>query len=1037
MMESTTEETEVELITASLLDNSESGSKCDLYNDRLADSCSKYNEELHSNIDPEGNFLNLIEKETSYYTDEMLCQTLRNTKGLSIIHFNVRSLNANFRKLDQHLSQLDFQFDIIAVTETWFSQNTVTNVFNMKGYELFYVSRNSGKGGGVALYINSSLKCKKVENKSVCSEENFECVTVELSMEGARNVIISCIYRKPGAPLERFTEALEELYSDIKKNKVLYICGDFNVDLLKQDTHSPTKLFFDTMLGLGLFPLINKPSRITSQTATLIDNIFTNEMKHEYISGLVINDISDHLPVFALYHYSIKKQKNISVRHYRKVDTESIQKLIDELDKEKWNEVYSQTNVNLSYEYFLRKFELLLEKYCPMSVTSSKNQNNMKPWLTKALINACKKKNTMYRKFVESKLQADEVKYKVYKNKLTKILKAAERHYYSEQLNMHKNNMKATWKILNEVIRGTTSLSKFPDSFFENNVEISNKKDIANRFNNFFVNVGPDLAARIEKPADVHIRDYLPDSNANTMFLSPVSENEMINLVGTFGHKSSLDCHGITMSIIKKLIVPIAKPLTHICNMSFNDGIFPDLMKIAKVVPLFKSGKDNIFTNYRPVSLLPQFSKILEKLFNKRLDTFLNRHDILSENQYGFRENRSTSLALMELVEDLTRSLDQRRHTIGVFIDLKKAFDTIDHKILLDKLHHYGLRGNANNWIRSYLENRKQYVKFENFESDYMAVRCGVPQGSILGPKLFIIYINDMCQVSKCLKFILFADDTNIFCSGDDLKSLSKMVTSELNNLKNWFDVNRLSLNITKTNFMIFSNSINTIDLKVEICNTSIDRVSVTKFLGVLIDDKLTWKKQIDHVNSKVSKSMFLLNRAKHVLNYDAMLTLYNCIVLPYLTYCCELWGNTYKSRLQNTIILQKKIIRIVHGAKYRDHTNVLFYNSKLLKLTDQIALNVSLVMFKAYHHMLPHKLQALFSKKTYDVDKMATRQINKFNIPLCRTTLKQMCISVQGVKLWNSLSEDMINNTRTIHSFKKRMKHMFIRGYDTPVIHL
>ena len=192
------------------------------------------------------------------------------------------------------------------------------------------------------------------------------------------------------------------------------------------------------------------------------------------------------------------------------------------------------------------------------------------------------------------------------------------------------------------------------------------------------------------------------------------------------------------MSLIKHIIVSLADPLTHICNLSFETGVFPEKMKVAKVVPLFKSGEKNVFTNYRPVSLLPQFSKILEKLFNKRLEKFLNKNKILSDNQYGFRENMSTSLALMELIEDITQSLDTHRHTIGVFIDLKKAFDTIDHKILLKKLSHYGLRGKSNDWIKSYLESRKQYVKLENCESNFMNAVCGVPQGSILGPKLFI-----------------------------------------------------------------------------------------------------------------------------------------------------------------------------------------------------------------------------------------------------------------------------------------------------------
>ena len=864
-------------------------------------------ENRFQNIDPENNFLTVIKKESEYYTNEVLCNTLKDMKGLSIIHFNARSLNANFQTLDRYLTQLKISFDVIAITETWFCENTVPSVFNIKDYDLYYVSRNGSKGGGVALYVKSTLKSKKIENKSFCVEENFECVTVELSLESSKNVIVSCIYRKPGTILDNFIENLEELYSRVK-NEVVYICGDFNIDLLKQDTHVPTKHFLDTMFTLGLCPLISKPSRITSHSATLIDNIFTNEMKHENISGLIINEITDHLPVFTVYGCKIRRNKEQPVVYNRKVDAESITLLIRELEMQSWEEMYAQEDVNSSYEAFLRTFKSLLDKHCPMSVKHIKKGAKQKPWLTKGLINACRKKNAMYVKYVRSKLQIDEQKYKVYKNKLLRILKNAERLYYNEQLMKQKNNMKETWRILNEVIRGTSVSRNIPDTFLRNKEEIQNKKDIADGFNDFFVNVGPNLASGIQKPVNVKVEDYLPDSNVGTMYLDPVDESEILNTVRAFGKKASLDCDGVNMSLIKDVIVPIAKPVAHICNLSFSSGVFPDLMKVAKVVPLFKSGKNNMFTNYRPVSLLPQFSKILEKLFNKRLDLFLNKHNILSENQYGFRKNRSTSLALIELVEHLTQSLDEHKHTIGVFIDLKKAFDTIDHKILLEKLYHYGFRGVSNDWIKSYLGQRKQYVRLENHESDCMEIKCGVPQGSILGPKLFIIYINDLCRVSNNLKYILFADDTNIFCSGHDIEKLSEKVTSELRKMKDWFAVNKLSLNVSKTNYMLFTNSKCSTDIQIQICNTDIERVNATKFLGVLIDDKLTWKNHIELVKSKVSRSVFLLNRAKHVLNYSAMLTLYNSIVLPYLTYCCELWGSTYKSRLNSLVLVQKKL---------------------------------------------------------------------------------------------------------------------------------
>ena len=523
----------------------------------------------------------------------------------------------------------------------------------------------------------------------------------------------------------------------------------------------------------------------------------------------------------------------------------------------------------------------------------------------------------------------------------------------------------------------------------------------------------------------------MPPRNKHTMFLDPVSDTEIINIIKSSASKSSVDCHNISMSLIKHTVEYIAKPMAHICNLSFETGIFPDLMKMAKVVPLFKSGKNNIFSNYRPVSLLPQLSKVLEKLFNNRLEKFLNKNNILSHTQYGFRENRSTSMALMELLEDVTQSLDKKMSTIGVFIDLKKAFDTIDHGILLRKLYHYGLRGVSNDWIKSYLQSKKQYVKIYYCESDPMNVVCGVPQGSILGPKLFILYINDMCNVSSLLKFILFADDTNIFCSGYDLQELSTLFTNELKKLKDWFAVNLLSLNVAKTNYMVFSKTNNVQHLKIEINNTEISRVNVTKFLGVLIDEKLNWKKHIGLVLTKLSKSMFMLNRAKHILNYDAMLTLYNSIVLPHLNYCCELWGNTYKTNLQNIVITQKKIIRIIHGVNFREHTNVLFHKSKILKFNDLVELNMSTIMYKAYYSTLPCNIQIFFSRKKYNETTVTTRQINTFVLPRSRTTLKSMCISTRGVKLWNSIDKKIIDNNKSFRQFKRSMKLSYLSNYD------
>ena len=302
-------------------------------------------------------------------------------------------------------------------------------------------------------------------------------------------------------------------------------------------------------------------------------------------------------------------------------------------------------------------------------------------------------------------------------------------------------------------------------------------------------------------------------------------------------------------------------------------GVFPSKMKIAEVVPLFKCGEKNVFTNYRPISLLPEFSKILERLYNNKMDKFLKKYDILSPSQYGFRSNMSTTHALLELVEEITSSLDNNKYAIGVFIDLKKAFDTVDHDILAKKLHFNGVRGVAHKWILSYLENRQQFVNFNNCDSEIQNVSCGVPQGSILGPKLFIIYINDICKVSKVFKFILFAD---LLCCHSDLNELVRMIHTGLDQLQVWFSVNRLSLNVTKTNYMFFGNRKLIVHISVKINKETINRVNVTKFLGVMIDDKLNWKNHICLVNCCIVSFLAVyyvlcLSMGQHICNKCSM----------------------------------------------------------------------------------------------------------------------------------------------------------------------
>lgn len=661
--------------------------------------------------------------------------------------------------------------------------------------------------------------------------------------------------------------------------KIIYICGDFNINLLNSEKHPETDDFLSTMYSMSLYPSITKPSRITSSSATLIDNIFTNDIQNESINGLFICDVTDHLPVFTIKEWKCWKKPNLQITSQKHLlNEQTIGALFNALSEQDWGTVYNEENVDNAYNNFIQTFIKLYNKYCPLINCKNRKRYEHCPWLTKGLQNACKKKNNLYAKFIKLKTKESEIKYKTYKNKLTDIIRNSKKHYYKNILEENKNNPRKVWGVLNTITNKGTNKKEYPEYFIDENRENYNMQEIVSRFNEFFVKVGPELAAKIPDTGSI-TGTFQIDRCTNTMFLTPVDETEVINIVGTFKNKSSTDCYGLNMALVKKIILSISKPLTYLSNLSFSKGSVPKHMKTAKISPIYKCGDRHVFTNYRPVSLLPQFSKILERLFDSRLETFMDKHSLLNENQYGFRKRRSTTMAVLDAVEEISLALDRKQYAVGVFVDLKKAFDTLDHTILLRKLEMYGIRGIALKWLESYLTDRQQFVKMGNQASGVLNITCGVPQGSILGPKLFNLYINDIFNVSKIVKMILFADDTNIFYSNDDYNELIANLNSELNKLKHWMNANKLSLNMSKTKIMSFGNKNTALDFPVRIDNSNIERVSEIKFLGITIDEKLSWKPHIRHTQSKVSKSISIINRVKFSLEYNALFTLYNALV--------------------------------------------------------------------------------------------------------------------------------------------------------------
>ena len=454
-----------------------------------------------------------------------------------------------------------------------------------------------------------------------------------------------------------------------------------------------------------------------------------------------------------------------------------------------------------------------------------------------------------------------------------------------------------------------------------NDVITDDNQNIAKNFNNYFSQIGPNLAnaiPRIEKS----FKCFLTNKNPISLSFTQTNAVEVIKIVQGFKKNKSPGYDDISNDLLKEIIDEIIVPLEHVLNLSIINGQVPDKMKIAKVVPIYKKGDPLNIANYRPISLLSSISKILEKIIYDRTITFVRNCNLLSDSQFGFRQKHSTTHAILNFVNHIATAIDNHLHTLGIFLDLSKAFDTIDHEILLFKLSHYGVRGKALEWYKSYLTGRNQFVSINSANSNYASMTCGVPQGSLLGPLLFILYINDLQNSSRILSFILFADDTSVFFSHRNPDVLVNTVNTELASINQWICCNKLSLNVQKTHCMLFSNSVSFLPSNVSLNDSVIQMVDSTKFLGLNIDNKLSWKEHIMYLSKLLSRNVGVINKLKFSFPSNILLNLYNTIVLPYLNYGLLVWGNSTRNQMDRLLLLQKRIMRIVCHQNRLAHTN-------------------------------------------------------------------------------------------------------------------
>lgn len=891
---------------------------------------------------------------------------------LNILQINARSIKSDERAdaLKTFLKMLKVDLDVIVIGETWFDEEGA-QAFGLDGYRGEYSVRSESGGGGLMVFISERHDYSKF-SLIVNGPDSLSLVSmkIHLNKNCQQQVVLHGAYR-PGRM--NFSESMEILETILNNgtNDNCILVGDMNIDTTKKDVFSTR---YRNLLNSYGFIVGNEiPTREGS--GTLIDHFISNLREIKIIHSTIVCEFSDHSAVLSSLNFEVSRDKyhviEKTIYNFDKINT-SLSSYCDSLRPK-----IALMSADQAYNEFEGKMKRIMENCSRVKTYKLKNNSDFLPYLNNKIIAKIKEKERIMKKLKKLRrlprseeancsVSNQESRLRLVSDELIKLKRKSKKEYYISRFAGAKN-VKEKWKMLFRLMGGEKKKNVRPKLKMNGDV-ISVPHLVASEFNSYFCSVGKNVSQKIPKKTSDSINAFNTiKTQRDSFFLTPTTPHEVLREIARLRVGKACGPDGVSPAVVRRCAEPLSHILSILFNKSIEDGIYPGKLKISRVIPILKKGDTESVGNYRPISIYSIFNKLFERLLYVRVFGYFDRMSFFFRRQYGFRPKCSTSTAVLEIISHIYEEIDDKKIVGGVFLDIEKCFDTIDHGILLEKLYNYGFRGHSYTFFESFFEGRLQYVEIDGQRSSTRPVTMSVFQGSSLGPLFYLIFCNDMGQLALEGRLHLFADDTCYFVTGSRVEEVVDRLQRDLAILFEYFRLNRLSVNATKTEIVFFRTPNRRIPNNITInvndtCLTVTDRV---KYLGVILDDNLNWKFHLEQLCGKVSRSVGILRRLSYSVPPSMLRNVYYAIVHSHLSYCCLAWGSTLKSYLVDLQVLQNRALKCLTHLPRLTSTFDVFRVAKIPSVKQEYYLQLGLLMNDLNNDRVHSNLAVDFTQST------------------------------------------------------------------------